>query len=223
MKRIISSSFDSYRLSKERAMALPVSLIVLLVAGMLVGVSMYLIENMASVTRMKSDDELRMNAALAGLEVGKRWIVHSINVDNHIPRRLNPDSLVTSADMAGAHTSTPQFAFLVARNRTNQFGNLTGSVEGVPYEFTVYDLGYDVAEGVTYTSDMPMSMFLPPGTDYLEGGSLVQRQSYASSNRGVGSGGIYETEMEYGFYVVRSTAVLNGIEKTIEQGVRMRE
>ncbi len=49
-------------------MALPLTLIVLLVAGALVALSFYFIENMMTTTQMKTDDELRLNAALAGVE-----------------------------------------------------------------------------------------------------------------------------------------------------------
>ncbi len=53
---------------RKAGMALPLTLIVLLVAGALVALSFYFIENMMTTTQMKTDDELRLNAALAGVE-----------------------------------------------------------------------------------------------------------------------------------------------------------
>lgn len=203
-------------------MALPLSLVMLLVAGMLVGLALYIVENMTAVIGMKSDDELRMNAALAGIEEGKRWISDSIE-SGFIPRREKYGQLVTSADMLGAESTSPPFEFLVARDRNNDKGVRPGAVEGVAFESVIYDLTYDVATGVTFAAEMPLNMKIPPNFEDLEGGSLIQTQSYASSNRGLGSGGVFDSTGEYGFYVIRSTARLNGIEKVIEQGVRMRE
>lgn len=203
-------------------MALPLSLVMLLVAGMLVGLALYIVENMTAVIGMKSDDELRMNAALAGIEEGKRWISDSIE-SGFIPRREKYGQLVTSADMVGAESTNPPFEFLVARDRNNDKGVRPGAVEGVAFESVIYDLTYDVATGVTFAAEMPLNMKIPPNFEDLEGGSLIQTQSYASSNRGLGSGGVFDSTGEYGFYVIRSTARLNGIEKVIEQGVRMRE
>ena len=211
-----------FPLMRRRAMALPLSLVMLLVAGMLVGLALYIVENMTAVIGMKSDDELRMNAALAGIEEGKRWISDSIE-SGFIPRREKYGQLVTSADMVGAESTNPPFEFLVARDRNNDKGVRPGAVEGVAFESVIYDLTYDVATGVTFAAEMPLNMKIPPNFEDLEGGSLIQTQSYASSNRGLGSGGVFDSTGEYGFYVIRSKSRLNGIEKVIEQGVRMRE
>lgn len=212
---------------RKRGMALPLTLIVLLVAGAMVGVSLYLIENMATTTKMKTDDELRMNAALAGIERSKEWIVHSVTVDNHIPRRQDSDKLVTSSDMTGALTSDPKFDFLVpldkSGNKMGVLGVVSGSVEGVPYEAVLYDLSYRAADNVSFVSEMPPEMRYLWNDAALEGMSAVQGQNYASSNRGGSHGGAGTIEVEYGFYLARSKSVLNGIEKVIEQGLRMRE
>lgn len=207
----------------KRGMALPLTLIVLLVAGAMVAVSLYLIENMAMTTKMKTDDELRMNAAAAGLERGKQWIVESFTVDKYIPKRDDSDQLVTSSDMSGALTSNPKFDFLVAQNKAGSPGVLDGTVEGVTYKAVVYDLTYRAADGVTFVAQMPPEMRFLWSDSALEGMSAIQGQNYASSNRGGSHGGPGSVEGEYGFYLVRSTSVLNGIEKVIEQGLRMRE
>ncbi len=214
----------AYRaLRNKRGMALPAALIVLLVAGMLVGLSLYLVENMSTVIRMKTDDELRMNAALAGLEEGKLWILKNYNVDNHLPKRKNNDKLVTSSDMAGAQTSDPEFDFLVARNTSDIKGIVSGFVEGASYRSVVYDLTYLVGAGVDFTAEMPMNMKEPRNLAAFEGSSAFQGQSYWSMNRGGGGASPGSVASEYGFYLIRSTSTMNGIEKVIEQGVQMRE
>ena len=63
--------FDGVGTKNRIAMALPLSLIVLLVAGVMVSVSLYFIQNMATVSRMKTEDEILLNAALDGVERGK--------------------------------------------------------------------------------------------------------------------------------------------------------
>lgn len=214
---------ENFLSKRKRGMALPFTLIVLLVAGAMVGVSLYLIESMATTTKMKTDDELRMNAALTGIERSKQWIVHSITVDNHIPRRNDSDKLVTSSDMGGALTSDPKFDFLVPRDKSGNMGVLSGTVDGVPYKTVLYDLSYRAADSVSFITEMPPEMRYLWNDAALEGMSAVQGQNYASSNRGGSHGGAGSLEVEYGFYLARSTSVLNGIEKVIEQGLRMRE
>ena len=82
-------------------MALPLTLIVLLVAGSMVGVSLFIIENMTTTTKMQTDDELRMNAALAGIEQGKRWVITQVS-GGYIPRRKDADGDDVVAGAGGA-------------------------------------------------------------------------------------------------------------------------
>lgn len=207
---------------EKKGMALPLTLIVLLVVGGIVAVSLYLIENMTITTKMKTDDELRLNAAITGLERGKQWIVKSITEDMHIPRRKDEDQLVTSSDMTTSLNTSPKFDFLVALDKNKNEGLLTGVVEGVSYSSVVYDLTYRAADGVSFVAEMPPEMHYLWSESAFEGMSAVQGQNYASSNRGGSHGGPGTVEHEYGFYLVRSTSVLNNIEKVVEQGLRMR-
>ena len=85
-RRIIHDRISPDR-RKSRAMALPLALVALLVAGLLVGVSIYLVENMVSVNRAKIEDELRMNAANSGIEIGKKWVFQRINGPVALRRR----------------------------------------------------------------------------------------------------------------------------------------
>lgn len=81
---------------KNGGMALPMALIVLLVGGALVAVSMYLVENMTEVNRMKVEDEMRMNAAIAGVEACKSWLLsHS-----DLPKRLNYGNKLITGDVS---------------------------------------------------------------------------------------------------------------------------
>ena len=80
-------------------MALPMTLVVLLVAGGMVAISFYFIENMMTTTKMKARDELRFNAAASGLERGKSWLLERID-DDEIPALIAAGSIasVTSSD-----------------------------------------------------------------------------------------------------------------------------
>lgn len=210
--------------SRHVGMALPLSLIMLLVAGGLVALSMYLVENMTNVVGMKSDDELRLNSAIAGIEEGKKWIVESF-AEKYIPRRINAENPVDPTDWDGATATNPQFSFLLARNKGSIPGDFSGSVEGVPFRWLVYDLTYSVRDTeenkVRFQSAMPLNMREPFFS--VDGESLVQRTSYSGVSRGGSSGGKgLETMSEFGIYLIRSTSSFKGVNKTVEQALRMR-
>lgn len=204
---------------RKRGMALPITLIVLLVAGAMVAISLYLIENMAITTKMKTDDELRLNAATAGIEIGKQWVVNSILDDRHIPRRQSSDD-VTSSDIIPGDT---KFEYLFAVDKNSNPLNENHTIENVPVTVFVYDLTYTVrGTDVEFLAGIPPRMYEDPSESAGEGSSIVARQGYLSSNRGSGGSEGGTTYVENGFYLVRSTATLNGISKTVEQAVRMR-
>jgi len=209
-------------LISRTGMALPMTLVIMLVAGAMVAVSMYFVENMMVTTKMKTDDELRMNAVQAGVEIGKELIVKSIVNENFIPRRENFDELVTSDDIDNADSN---FTFLVARDKSNALLRRTGiMIDNVSVNVHVYDLAYETASGTVFVPGMPPRMRDIWDPSEQEGESAIQGQSYASSNRGGGSGpGGGTSEFENGFYLVRSTASLNNISKTVEQAVRLKQ
>ena len=111
---------------KKKGMALPLALVVLLTAGALVAVSIYLVENMVNVNRMKNDDELRMNAALSGIETGKDWIFNVINGPKDARRRPHYGQTLVSPD--------------ISELVVHEFDYTT---EGIKVEGTVYDVLFD--------------------------------------------------------------------------------
>lgn len=134
-------------------MALPLSLVMLLFAGILVAVSMYIVENMVSVSRMKRNDELLMNAAVAGIEQGKIWLAAT----KAPPRR--GATAVTQSDL-----SSRIIGPLLARNGSN-IGTGSDKLEGVAFEFAVYD--------VTVVKD---ETFPPPIVlDFADGAPPIKR------------------------------------------------
>lgn len=205
----------------RKAMALPMTLVVMLIAGVMVGVSMYFIENMMTTTKMKTDDELRLNAVLAGVEIGKELIIQSFVNENYIPRREDFNTLVTSNDI---DTADSRFTFLVANDKSNSALQRTGiMIDNVSVDVYVYDLAYETASGVVFVEGMPPRMRDIWDPSEQEGQSIIQGQSYASSNRGGGSSSSGTSDFENGFYLVRSIASLNNISKTVEQAVRLRQ
>jgi hypothetical protein len=169
---------------KKRGMALPLTLIVLLVAGAMVAVSLFLIENMTITTKMKTDDELRMNAALAGVEIGKELLIKSISEENYLPRRENFSLPVSSKDI---DTADSVFSFLVARDKNNKPLRSTGTLkENLSVDVLVYDMAFEPETGVKFVAGMPPRMRDVWDPSDREGQSIIQGQSYASSNRGGG-------------------------------------
>ncbi|NCB27300.1 MAG: hypothetical protein EOM62_17885 [Bacteroidia bacterium] len=156
---------------------------------MLVAVSMYLVENMASVTRLKSDDELKMNAALAGIEAGKTWLFNNLSTGgpgSEPPRRPNWGVSLTSAD---------------AISDLSVHDN-SGTIEGVNYSFNVYDVLYDgAAPNVNFGSES-----LPLYGRNEEG-------NYPSTSS---TDPLLPLK---GAYVIRSKAVFKDREKVYEQGI----
>lgn len=222
MKKESGMSINKVFTRKNRGMALPLTLIVLLVAGAMVAVSLFLIENMATTTQMKTDDELRLNAAIAGVERGKQWVVGHV-LDGKIPRRKDTDgdSLLSSADIANPQSTQP-FGYLISFVGTDE-GYLSFSRDNVDIKVWVYDLDYEPASGVSFIKDIPPQLRDFWNSDFLDGMSAVQTQSYESSNRGGASGGSGSLAAEFGAFLIRSRSSLNGIEKVVEQSVVMRK
>lgn len=182
-------------------MALPLTLIVLLVAGALVGVSLYLIENMKTTTEMKIHDEARLNAALAGVERGKQWLLAEVDAENELP------ALVEGKDI-----DPPDYEGLLV-------------TEPIEYEESnskvivrIYDVTYDIKESMVFKPGIPPRIY-----QVVEGGSLKASQSYASSNAAEGNTGAGSPDSSrLGCYVIRSDVEMNGIKKRVEQAVLLR-
>lgn len=191
-------------------MALALSLIVLLVAGAMVAVSLYFIENMATTTRMKNDSELRMNAALAGLEDGKQWILDEISA-GRTPK-------LSSADIEAVKT-IDDVDDLVDKLRQK---SLSFTNQGIAGTVEIFDLVYEPSTDLKFGQGIPprISVFF---SSIWEESSLVQRQSYDSSNRGGGTAEDFATlSARYRAYLIRSSVRFKEIDQTVEQAVLMK-
>jgi len=199
--------------NKRPGMALPLTLIVLLVAGAMVAVSFVFIENMMTTTKMKTDDEFRLNAALAGLERGKAWLYQRIASDD-IPSLSAPGAI-------NAVTASESFKeLLVLDGGSVPNPTISFSLDDAEVNVRIYDLAYDFGEALTFQPGIPPRMYRA-----REGGSLKAGQSYASSNAAEGNpdSGSPESKILKA-YLVRSEAIVNKGEKdemskTVEQAI----
>lgn len=197
---------------KRYGMALPMTLVVLLIAGGMVAISFYFIENMMTTTKMKARDELRFNAASSGLERGKSWLLERIDADE-IPALIAAGSIasVTSSDNYKELLVAVSGDILNATNPTIAF------TEGdVDIKVSIYDLAYDFTPSLKFDRNIPPRMFRA-----REGGSLKAGQSYASSNAGEGNLGSGSTEKKIlKAYLVKSVAATkDGLVKSVEQAI----
>ena len=198
---------------KRPGMALPLTLIVLLVAGAMVAVAFVFIENMMSTTKMKSDDEFRLNAAIAGLERGKTWLYDRI-VSDDIP------SLVAAGAINAVTASEDYKELLVFSGGAVPNPTLSFSLGEADVKVRIYDLAYDYGETLTFEQGIPPRMYRA-----REGGSLKAGQSYASSNAAEGNPGSGSPESKIlKAFLIRSevTTKTNGTDemsKTVEQAI----
>lgn len=190
-------------------MALPLTLIVLLVAGAMVAVAFVFIENMMSTTKMKSDDEFRLNAAIAGLERGKAWLYDRI-VSDDIP------SLVAAGAINAVTASDDYKELLVSSGGAVPNPTLSFTLGDADVKVRIYDLAYDFGETLTFEPGIPPRMYRA-----REGGSLKAGQSYASSNAAEGNPGSGSPESKIlKAYLVRSEAkTKDGLLKYVEQAL----
>lgn len=193
-------------------MALPITLVVLLVAGAMVAVSFVFIENMRTTSVMKTDDEFLTNAAIDGIERGKSWIYNQMDADE--PPLLLAEGAINSlsSDFKELLVASGD----VAPNPTLQF-----AVGDAQVEVRIFDLGYDFGESLEFTEGMPPMLYKG-----AEGASLKAGQSYGSSNVGEGNPGAGEpTAQILRAYLVRSSVKregpdgVEGLSKHIEQAL----
>ena len=217
----MKSQLRLYFKKKKHAMALALSLIVLLVAGMLVGVSMYIVQNMVETTKMKTENERRLNTALAGLEFGKQQIVDSV-LSGFLPTRSG-GLHVSASDLAA---DSVHFSTLVAHSETNtpfifdETDIALGDAE-MKVSVYVYDLAYtnDNDSVLTFSPGLPPSMWKA----LFSSGIMNNAGDYDAVNPtddGLRTdyGGLFYDILRY--YLVRSTATSpDGLSITVEQSV----
>lgn len=197
----------------RKGMALPMTLIVLLVAGGMVAISFYFIENMMTTTKMKARDELRLNFAASGLERGKAWLMERLDADE-TPALITAGAIesVTSSDNYKELLVAVSGDVLEATNPTISF------TEGdVDIKVSIYDLAYDfIPETLKFERNIPPRMYR-----VREGGSMKAGQSYASSNAGEGNpgSGSYEKKILKAYLVKSVATTKDGLVKSVEQAL----
>ncbi len=199
--------------NRKKAMALPLTLIVLLVTGGLVGVSLYLIENMKTTTEMKIHDEARLNAALAGVERGKQWIYEK--VDSGITPSHEASGAISSL------TADENFKELLVKDGNSAPNPTFEFIMGdLKVEVRIYDLSYDPASTLEFERGMPPRMYITSDKTSIKAGT-----SYASSNDSEGNLGAGSPEKKlWNVYLVRAEAtdIKSGISKYVEQAVSIK-
>ena len=202
---------------KKQGMALAVSLIVLLVAGMMVGVSMYLVQNMMETTTMKTDNERRLNAAVAGLEFGKQQIIDTV-LAGTLPKRTG-GLTVSSGDIAADPVN---FSALVAYSGATPFtfdeADFDAGDPSMEVDIYVYDLVYQTGSGIAFSPGLPPQMW---SSLFSTGGAQAEDYLYMAPELGVNDnkGGTPFYEI-LGYYLVRSTSTTpDGLSATVEQSV----
>ena len=195
--------FDGIGTKNRIAMALPLSLIVLLVAGVMVSVSLYFIQNMATVSRMKTEDEILLIAALDGVERGKTWIFSEVD-SGRMPTYTTQSG---SGDL-GAVTA-PAFSELFVAEP------LSYDVEGAAVVVRIYDLAYAFTDTLSFEPGIPPRIYT-----VQEGSSLRSGQSFASSNTAEGDPGAgVPGSSKLGAFLIRSEATRDKLTKSVEQAI----
>ena len=195
--------FNEIGAKRRSAMALPLALIVLLVAGVMVSVSLYFIQNMATVSRMKTEDEILLNAALDGVERGKTWIFSEVDSG----RMPTYTTQAGSGDL-GAVTA-PDFSELFVAEP------LSYDVEGAAVVVRIYDLAYAFTDTLSFEPGIPPRIYT-----VQEGSSLRSGQSFASSNTAEGDTGAGTPgSSKLGAFLIRSEATYEKLTKSVEQAI----
>ena len=187
------------RMLPRKGMTLAVVLLVMLVGTVLVGMSLYMAENLHTTTQMFVARGVEYNETIQGIEIGKAWIYNYLKTSGSLPSIGAISGDIDSADKLQLMKTT------------------SGALS-----VYVYDLNYD-ASRVTVTGS-PLTTFPPRlvlsaiGTG--EGGSAVYQGSYLDSEGGKGasdtSGGIGA----YGTYLVRSVySDISGRRRTIDEAL----
>ncbi len=210
MKRMIRLN------SRKKAMSLAVALIVLLVAGMIVGVSVYIVGNMMETTKMKTDNERRLNAAIAGVEFGKQQIVDSV-LAGSLPKKAGGFS-VTSADIAADPVN---FSALVAHRGVTPFifdeTDFDAGDSSMKVAIYVYDLVYKTEGSIAFSKGFPPRMW---DTLFSFGGEAYEDyliwNPLSGGDDPLGS----PLHSKLGYYLVRSSSSTpDGLSTTVEQSV----
>ena len=170
------------RMFPRRGMTLAVVLLVMLVGTILVGMSLYMAENLHTTTQMFVARGVEYNQTVQGIEIGKAWIYDYLKTSGKLP------SLEISGDIDSA-------------DKIQLMKTTTG-----PLTVYVYGLNYEESD-VTVTG--PALATFPPRLTVAAaatstGGSALYQGSYYGSQKGKGTSDTTGATGDYGAYLIRS-------------------
>ncbi len=135
----------------------------------------------------------------------KQWVVDHV-LDGKFPQKdSDGDSLVSSADVSNPKSTQP-FGYLISFVESDE-GYLSFTEDNVDVKVWIYDLAYEPASDFSFVQNLPPQMKDLWQSDFLNGMSAIQTQSYASSNRGGAAGGGGSLEAEFGAFLIRVVPV----------------
>ena len=171
------------RMVPRKGMTLAVVLIVMLVGTVLVGMSLYMAENLHTTTQMFVARGVEYNETVQGIEIGKAWIYDQLKVNAKLPAIESISGDIDSADKIQLMKTTA--------------GSLT---------VYVYDLNYDASK-VTVTGSA-LTTFPPRLALAIDltsaGGSAFKKGSYKDTFGGVSTTESSAQAIKYGSYLIRS-------------------
>jgi hypothetical protein len=168
----------------RRGMTLAVVLLVMLVGTVLVGMSLYMAENLHSTTQMFVTRSVEYNETVRGTEIGKAWIYNHLKTNGSLPSIGTISGDIDSADKIQL-TKIPA-------------GSLT---------VYVYDLNYDASKVTvsgTALNGFPPRLVLSGASVTAGGNSAVYQGSYYGQQYGKGTSESSGVTTGYGLYLVRS-------------------
>ena len=194
--------FNEIGAKRRSAMALPLALIVLLVAGVMVSVSLYFIQNMATVSRMKTEDEILLNAALDGVDRGKTWIFSEVDSG----RMPTYTTQAGSGDLGSV--TAPYFSELLVATP------LSYDLDGVGVVVRIYDLAY------AFTDTLSFEPGIPPRIYRTQEGMSLRNSNLPDAGPGVGNTGSSAPDSsKLGSYLIRSESTRDSLTKSVEQAI----
>lgn len=201
---------------KNRGMALPLVLIVLLLGGFLVVATLDVVGNLFSTSRRVVGEVELYNAASDGVEKGKLWIARTADNDNRLPRWTASNAY---GELKEENLSSGDYDVLLVRDLSGNFPDIHYSIGKVQVVVEIYDMDYQVGAGIDEADYIPG---MPPRMHFeADGAEMSQSKtsSYVVSNKGLGETGASEGGTALGHYLIRSIAVFEEQEKTIEEAV----
>ena len=195
--------------SRRRAMALPLTLVFILVGAVLVGAALYVVENMHSTSRHVVTETQLYNAAQSGIEKAKMVLWENRN-------DLKTDPLMYSGNIT---------AIYAQKSNSTPLGPIQFTIDpGISVEVLIFDCNYELSAGSFSDLSDEERKLLPPR---FPGGT--GERTVVSSVPPLGTSAIMDPGRFYGGgagerrFVIRSSASKDGKDFEIESMVVVRK